>query len=347
MIASSRLPLEGLRVVEVLGASTPLHVQCAIALAGKIAAELGADVRVMPGVANAALSKSALHPDCQALFTFLYAEKSWLESYSTSEVDAADAMLTDRSVVLPPNKTAIVVSEFGNHSRLQNMPASELTILAMSGLLHVMGLQAGSPLRLPGHQPAYAAGLAAYLAMTAALLSEVPRVADVCMLDAMVWVNWKLPAVALLSPNASPVLGGEWQAVPTMDGHVALVYQERDWPALVDLIGIPELRDARFATRSARVAHYDALLELIRPWFAVRTKETIYALAKAKGLPLGPVWTARDIQRDAQYLERDFLRLLPAGGVVPRIPLMWNGARPGVLSPHADQRMREVLDGCI
>jgi crotonobetainyl-CoA:carnitine CoA-transferase CaiB-like acyl-CoA transferase len=102
---------------------------------------------------------------------------------------------------------------------------------------------------------------------------------------------------------------------------------------LVDLLDLPGLRDERFATRSRRINNYDALMNLVRPWFAARTTRDVYALARQKGLPLGPVWTADDIRHDAQYLERDFLRLLPQGGFMPRIPLLWNGLRPGASAP--------------
>lgn len=326
-------PLKGVRIVEALSEEQPLHLQWAIGLAGKIASELGADVAVMRGAGGAIAPQPEAGGDGNALHAFLYSGKTLLDRDSAAAITAADAILTMPGVQLPDDRTVVVVSDFGANPHLQNVRASELTILATSGLLHVMGLQAGQPLRLPGHQPAYAAGLAAYLAMIAGLLAPTPRIADVSVLEAMVWVNWKLPAVSLLSPGAAPALGGEWQALPARDGHVALVYQERDWSALVDLLDVPALCDERFATRAMRIKHYDALINMVRPWFAARTKRDIYARAKQKGLPLGPVLVAEDIVCDAQYLERDFLRLLPRGGFLPRIPLMWNGVRPGVETP--------------
>lgn len=339
MAEASLSPLAGLRVLEVIG-DAPLRIQLAVALAGKMARELGAEVLVVRQDGKAVSFEGVAgheqgHEQC-ALHDFLYGDKDCLTAQASQLMEGADAILTDSSVALPSGRTAVVISDFGSNTRHENKQASELTILAMSGLLHVMGLQAGKPLRLPGHQPAYAAGLAAYIAMMAGLLSKEPRIADVSLLDAMLWVNWKLPAVAMLETDSAPTLGGEWQAVETKDGFVALVYQERDWPALVDMLAIPALRDARFATRSSRLKHYDDLLALLRPWFATRTKQQIYALSKENGLPLGPVWTAQDLKRDAQYLERDFLKLLPSGGFFPRLPVMWNGKRP--MPGHLDHK---------
>lgn len=344
MTDAASVPLKGLRVVEMLGDTVPLHVQLAIALAGKIARELGADVMVARRDGGTIDIGRCGNGDNRSLFTFLYGDKILLSRNGIAAIGTADAILADLSVPLPENKAAVVVSDFGSNSKVHHAPTSELTILAMSGLLHVLGLQAGRPVRLPGHQPAYAAGLAAYLAMVAGLMSYTPRVADVSILDAMLWVNWKLPAVAMLNRDVAPTRGGEWQAMETKDGHVALVYQDRDWPALVDLLGIPELCDSRFATRSTRLSHYDALMDILRPWFTARTKDEIYTLAKQRGLPLGPVWTAEDIQRDAQYIERDFIRLLPGAGFMPRIPLMWDGLRPGTYVQDERASIGETLD---
>jgi crotonobetainyl-CoA:carnitine CoA-transferase CaiB-like acyl-CoA transferase len=96
---------------------------------------------------------------------------------------------------------------------------------------------------------------------------------------------------------------------------------------LVGLIGDARLRERRFTTRESRLANLDELMAVIRPWFAVRRKADIYREAKLRNIPLGPVWTISDLLSDAQYLERDFLAITPAG-VMPRLPVMWNGRRP-------------------
>jgi crotonobetainyl-CoA:carnitine CoA-transferase CaiB-like acyl-CoA transferase len=140
-------------------------------------------------------------------------------------------------------------------------------------------------------------------------------------------VNWKIVSDPLLKTTAADKAVREWQAVPAIDGHVALVYMERDWPAVVELISDDRLRKSCFATRQARLVNFDALMDVLRPWFAVRRKTDIYREARRRSIPLGPIWTISDLLRDAQYLERDFLATIPAG-VMPRLPVMWNGHRP-------------------
>ncbi|MBI3197597.1 MAG: CoA transferase, partial [Rhodospirillales bacterium] len=48
-------------------------------------------------------------------------------------------------------------------------PVSEFAILALGGLLHMVGEPERKPLRLGGHQASYAAGLTAFTGLAAAL----------------------------------------------------------------------------------------------------------------------------------------------------------------------------------
>jgi crotonobetainyl-CoA:carnitine CoA-transferase CaiB-like acyl-CoA transferase len=332
---SMPLPLEGTRILEAAHVSAPLHIRLAISMAGKVASELGAKVTILEPEGGDPMRK--LPPFLRgstkrsALFEFLNGAKTVIPADSRldfREIAAkADAILVDDSVPLPSNVSAVVISTFGPQQLDLREPASELTLMAMSGVLHVIGTQAAQPFRLPGHQPSYAAGLAAFLAMTAALLSPTSKVADVSVLDALLWINWKVIFAPLLKTSTADKTDCEWQAVPAIDGHVALVYLDRDWPSLVVLVGDARLHKEHFATRKARLENLEELMEVLRPWFAMRRKADIYREAQLRGIPLGPVWSISDLLRDSQYLERDFLALTSAG-IMPSLPVLWNGRRP-------------------
>ncbi|MFC7538144.1 enoyl-CoA hydratase-related protein [Siccirubricoccus deserti] len=172
----------------------------------------------------------------------------------------------------------------------EDPPMTELGLMALSGLFGIVGeAPPAPPARLAGHQVSYSAGLAACMALLAALLAGGEEVVDVSLLDVAAWLNWKVAAGVMVMGSA-PVRGGArvtWFTVPAKDGHMALVYQDKDWPPLRDLIGDPRLRDdPRFATGPARgptggAARGD------RPWFAARTRAEITAAAQAKRVPLG------------------------------------------------------------
>ncbi|WP_131547857.1 CoA transferase [Roseococcus sp. SYP-B2431] len=212
-------------------------------------------------------------------------------------------------------------------------PMSELGLLALSGLLGIVGEAEGPPARLAGHQAAYAAGLAACTGILAALRAGGEEVVDVSLLDVATWLNWKV-AAGVLVLGSSPVRGGaraDWYTVPAKDGHVALVYQEKDWPGLRRAVGDPRLDDARFDTASGRRKHRADFLAILGPWFAARTRAEVTSAAQANRVPVGPVKWPAELLTDAQNQARGFLG--PDG--TPALPISWNGRRVTPETAHA------------
>jgi len=123
---------------------------------------------------------------------------------------------------------------------------------------------------------------------------------------------------------------GGWHTMPAKDGHVALVYMAKDWPALRDLIGDARLHEPRFATQALRGANLDALDAIMLPWFESRTRAEITLLAQAQRIPIGPVLSPAELLHDRQHAARGFLA--PDGS--PRLPLLWDGAPPGWSPAH-------------
>ena len=202
-------------------------------------------------------------------------------------------------------------------------PMSELGLLALSGLLGIVGESHRPPAALAGHQPAYAAGLAGCTALLAALHAGGPETIDISLFDVTCWLNWKV-AAAMMVMGEIPTRGGtraDWFTLPAADGHIALVYMEKDFPALRDMLG---LTDPRFATRAGRLTHRAAFEAEIRPWFAARSRAAITREAQSRRIPIGPVRTPAELLTDAQYTARGFIG---AGGM-PAMPLRANGVRP-------------------
>ncbi len=225
------------------------------------------------------------------------------------------------------------------------IPASEFTVMALGGLLNVIGEPDREPLRLGGHQAAYAAGLAAFTGLVAGLCgtSTETEIARVSMLEAVIWLNWKNLASAATTGTAPGRAGkfAEWQVLRCADGWVALVYQDGDWPLLARVIGDKRLDDPALADRAARQACAAAIGEIVQRRFAALTRAQIREIALQRRLPLGPVWSPEELARDPHTLARDFLASvrLPDGPTVPmpRLPVLWNGQGfpPGDVPPLA------------
>lgn len=345
------LPLKRFTIVEVNDAGAPLCLRLAASLAGKIAADLGAQViKIEPPGGDPVRRAAPLLPGgASALFHFLNTSKRSVVLDLASEsgrasltrlLERAEACLFEEPASVAPQlraakATPIEIAALPLEMDAAARPVSELAIQALGGLMHMIGEPTRKPLKLAGHQASYAAGLAAFTGLTAALAArdagqQAPAV-RVSLAEVMQWVNWKAASGAAAS-GTSPGREGkasEFQIVPCRDGHVAVVYTVTQWPATRDLIGDPRLQDAKFNTRAGRRQNIAELYEILTPWFAAKTRAEIQKVAQAKGVPFGPIFTPGELLAAEQYVSRSFLAEMthPEFGklLIPQLPVQWNG----------------------
>jgi crotonobetainyl-CoA:carnitine CoA-transferase CaiB-like acyl-CoA transferase len=317
-------PFAGKRVLDLSAFAPQRPHALAIAMACKLAAQFGAAVvRPLPEAGDDLASLPPVLPDgSSALARFLLSDRA-----PGDGAGSFDAAIGDAATVMEADAQLLVrISVFGPG---EDPPMSELGLLALSGMLAAVQPKGDAPHRLGGHQPAYAAGLAAFTVVAAGLRAGMRDVADVSLFDTICWLNWKAAATVLLLGSAAfrreqEARGGGWHTMPAKDGHVALVYMAKDWPPLRDLIGDPRLHETRFATQRARSENAEALATIMAPWFAARTRAEITAAAQAQRIPIGPVLSPSELLADRQHAARDFI----AADGTPRLPLRTDGAPP-------------------
>jgi crotonobetainyl-CoA:carnitine CoA-transferase CaiB-like acyl-CoA transferase len=350
MTIPDTLPLQRFTILEVNDRDVPLCLRLAASLAGKIAADLGATVLKIEPPGGDPVRRAPPHLPSKdshsesALFQFLNTSKRSLvldlatasgREELTKLLGIADAVLFEEpapvaSLVRAGKATPIEIAAFPVEMDAASRPVSEFTILALGGLLHMVGEPERKPLRLGGHQASYAAGLTAFTGLAAALAARdaghtAPAV-RVSLAEVMQWVNWKAASGAEAS-GTSPGREGkasEFQIVPCRDGHVAVVYTATQWPQTRDLIGDPRLTDPRFNTRAGRRQHVAEMYAILTPWFAGKTRAEIQKIAQTKGVPFGPIFSPAELLDTEQYVSRGFLAKLGAYRV-PQLPVQWNG----------------------
>ncbi len=351
-------PLEGIRVIEVYDPDGPLALCIAGAFAGRLLADLGAEVLyddAAPGERAGSDRLRQVPPMAgggSALFSFLNAGKAAIAA-SGARRDAllatADAAILDvgahlllRAASLP---RALALLSLCGEERA-GARGSEFTVMALSGVLDIVGDPERQPLKLGGHQAAYSAGLSAFTGLLAALCQTRAHAAAretvrVSMLETMLWINWK-SAVASHATGEVPSRRGsaaEWQVVRCADGWVAVIYQPDDWVGLRRLVGDARLEEERFSSAAARLANGRALAAIIEAGLAGQSREEIRRRALAARLPLGPVWSLAELLEDRHYRARSVFvpATMPDGTTAPMVslPLTWNGARfrPGPIPP--------------
>jgi hypothetical protein len=316
-------PLAERRVLDLGALCSQRPHSLAVSMAAKLCRIYGAEiVRPLPESGEPLATLPPLQPDGRsALDIFLNAGKGCGSPSARFDAAIGDTAALAQHAAAVPIK--IRISVFGPG---EDPPMTELGLLALSGLLSIVGdALPAPPARLAGHQATYAAGLAASTGLLAAVLSGRQEVVDVSLLDVTAWLNWKVAADTMATGNA-PARGdarANWFTMPAKDGHVALVYQERDWPRLRELIGDPRLKHQRFATDQARGANRAALVEIIGPWFAARSRAEITRAAQEQRVPIGPVKQPTELLTDPQFQARGFL----AADGAPVLPLGWDGQR--------------------
>lgn len=352
-----RLPLADYYVVEAPapGAST-MH-RLALALAGKIASDLGADVvKIVPPTGDPLHQVPVLPWENgvapEAIRDFLDSTKTLVpldagNATGVSEikrlVQVADVVLTCDQALVPhgapdtaSQQVICLLTSFPKDNPLNNVPVSEIMMLALAGLLDIVGDPTREPVMLGGHQAAYAAGLSIFAAMMTGIAGLESHgagdVLDIDILNALIWVNWKGVSGSRISPGTETTREGansEWRVLRAKDGYIALVYNQRNWKAVTDLIGDPLLSDPDLATRSGRAARRDEYMPVIERWCAGRTREEIYHAAQSLRIPVGPVVEPVELPADPQITARGTIAETAGAGAtpcrMPVLPMIWNG----------------------
>lgn len=316
----------GLTVAEVISDPADDAFALAAGMAGRILADLGADVVRRRGRDRGFEGSTEL---------FLSRGKT-MSNESVGELLArADVALVDGAVLRERGRASLpavtaVLSLFGGALAESDRPASAFTAAASAGLLAMVGDPQREPLRLGGHQEAFALGLSAYAGLAAALASArlhgAPVTIRASLLETLVWLNWK--AVPLEGYDVLPGRTGaaaEWQVLHCADGYAVLVYQEPDWARLKAALAEPALDEPRFSTRASRLAYLGDLAAIIERRFLTLTRREIHALARQHRLPIGPIWSPVEAFDEPHNRARGLFEPLGADPSVqaPRLPLVW------------------------
>jgi crotonobetainyl-CoA:carnitine CoA-transferase CaiB-like acyl-CoA transferase len=206
----------------------------------------------------------------------------------------------------------------GDAGKYRERPAFALTVEATAGLTHLAGTHDGPPVWMGFAMVDIFTGT---LAFTGTLLAinkrqhtgEGSRV-EIAMLDSAFLMNeLALTDYALtgcVTERGAYAMQAPWGPYPTKDGHVVIaVLSDRQWAALCQLIGHPELAaDERFLGGVRRsLIHDESIGPLVEHWAQNLTKENAADLLAAAGVPAAPVNDARDVFEKGLISTRDML----------------------------------------
>ena len=243
--------------------------------------------------------------------------------------------------------------------------AMDLTIQAFSGIISVTGEADRPPLKAGPAVVDFLSGIHLYAATMTALyersVTGVGRLVEVAMEEAAYptltsqleayWRGGKAPQrTGNASHNRVPI-----NVYAAKDGYIAMnLAVEEHWHNLLAAMGREDLRDdPRFSSPTARVENRELVDATIAAWSKTLPKMEIFAIAKARRIPLAPVREVDEVMHDRHMHERGYLDDIEHDEIgpitVPTSPLRFHGAdrRTTTPSPKLGQHNNEIYGGWL
>lgn len=260
-----------------------------------------------------------------------------------------------------PRLVMASISGFGQTGPYRELPAYDMVVQAMGGVLSLTGEEEGPPTRVGVSIGDIAAGMFAAIGVQAALIERqrtgLGKHVDVAMLDSQVallenalvryQVDGRAPGpIGSRHPSIAPF--GVFKA---KTGYLVVTAgNDRIFPQLCDVLGMTGAKhDPRFATNALRCDNHAALKQAIERALEARSAEEWVEILKGAGLPCGPMNDVADVMRDPQIQARNMLVSLPLPNGRPLVtagcPVQFAGdpLGPNLPAPALDQHRDALL----
>ena len=261
-----------------------------------------------------------------------------------------------------PRLVTCSLTGFGETGAYSRRAGYDYTIQAMAGVMHLTGEPGGPPGKAGISYVDHGGGLAASLAICAALVERartgVGRHIDLGLMDTQVSMltylaSWSLNAGADIerTSHAAHQSMVPAQNFATRDGWISVfVGNDQNWERLTAAVGDRRLLADQYRTSAGRLKNRDRLLGLLQELFRGRsTTEWVTALT-GRGVPCAPVNSLREALDSPPVRDRG---LVQAAGhtrygeyrhVAGPIPALSSGTRRGgpVLGEHGEAILAEI-----
>lgn len=235
------------------------------------------------------------------------------------------------------------ISGFGQTGPFRDLPAYDLVVQAMSGLMAATGEEGGAPLKTGESVADLMGGLFGSWSILAALVQRgrtgQGAVLDVAMYDALYSLLTTSHALHFYGGTVPERVGNRhplstpFGCFACADGQVVIaVLTPAQFARLAALIGHPNLpADTRFGTDEARTRNEPALKSMIEAWSReLSTEAAMVALAEAE-LPSAPIWDIKQASESAHAEARTLVHT----GARPLVgqPVWFEGEKPVATRP--------------
>ena len=220
--------------------------------------------------------------------------------------------------VINPKLIYAAISGFGRLEGYKgpdsDRPAFDIVVEAMSGIMHLVGFEDKPPSwTIYGMADVYT-GLCTSYAITQALFQREKtgkgQFVDSAMLDAMISLNERMVMLYTIT-GEEPHRGRLKHLYPRgafkcKNGYLAMnVPDDLVWARLCKSMERDDLiDDVKTNTGTARAANGDFLGPIIEEWLSKKTRDEAEKILNKNGVPVGSVYTAKDIFESEQVKAR-------------------------------------------
>lgn len=218
------------------------------------------------------------------------------------------------------------ISGFGQTGPYRTLPAYDMVVQAMGGVMSLTGEPDGPPTRVGISIGDIAAGMFGVMGVQAAVIERqrtgVGKHVDVAMFDSQVamlenalvryQVDGKVPGpIGSRHPSITP-----FGAFRAKDGYLVVAAgNDRKFWQLCDILGMAGARsDPRFASNGARCDHHVELAAVIEAALAVRDVGDWLDILTRAGIPCGPINDVAAVMGDPQLAARSMFVSMPTAG---------------------------------
>ncbi len=214
-----------------------------------------------------------------------------------------------------PSLVMTSITPFGQAGPYRNFKADDIVTTAMSGLMYLSGDADKEPIRNALDQSMYVAGMqaagatlaAVYQGMATAKGQHIDVSITECLALHLVQAASSYAYMGAVRGRRSPMNSGLDEIMPCADGHVLPSAQgSQPWDVVVELVGVEELKDPKFATAEGRITHGPELYGLLIKGLADWNKKELFHASAERRLLFGMVQDAGDMFECPQLRARGY-----------------------------------------
>ncbi|MEE2745522.1 MAG: CoA transferase [Pseudomonadota bacterium] len=258
------------------------------------------------------------------------------------------------------------VTGFGLDGEYKDLPALDIIIQSISGMLAITGEPNRPPSRVGIPISDLSGGVFSGNGILAALYSRERtgqgRRIELSMFDAMLSLLSYMGTMWLTNGELPTPQGTKheytvpWQAFKTSDSYVVIAArQDIFWEKLCEVLGSKELlSDHRFKTNQLRVENKDVLVPILENIFVTKKTDDWLKVLRKSGVPVAPVNNLDGVFSEPPVNQREMIVTYdhPEVGKVrlPGNPIKFKGVKleksthAPILGEHTDQLLNSLLN---